>query len=180
MYVINQKAGLSRNNFLIGSIFGLIVRRVAAEQYTCFLFFVYGAISLCRSGPCGARSSSHVQKYAPVGSPWQNPPGCARSLLSQRWLELRRMSGGTPDRREVGIILRLAAIFFNGAGLAALAPPVTYKGFSPAKTASLLHGRFQRDRQHLQSPFHVSIGTMRPHIVSGFQLKYGTQTLKFI
>ncbi len=26
---------------LFGSIFGLIVRRVAAEQYTCFLFFVF-------------------------------------------------------------------------------------------------------------------------------------------
>ena len=26
---------------MIGSIFGLIVRRVAAEQYTCFLFFLF-------------------------------------------------------------------------------------------------------------------------------------------
>ena len=36
---------------LLGSIFGLIVRRVAAEQYTCFLFFVHGAFSLCWSAP---------------------------------------------------------------------------------------------------------------------------------
>ena len=50
-------------------------------------FFVHGAISLCRSAPCGVRSSSHVHKYAPVGSLLQNTPGCAISLLIPgRWL----------------------------------------------------------------------------------------------
>jgi len=35
---------------LFGSIFGLIVRRVAAERTPAFFFCVHGAISLCRAG----------------------------------------------------------------------------------------------------------------------------------
>ena len=61
--------------------------------------FEHGAISLCRSAPCCARSSSCVREYAPVGSRLQNPPGGAISLLIPGWLEFAPVAGQKPGRR---------------------------------------------------------------------------------
>ena len=102
LYVIHQKAGLSRNNFLYGSIFGLIVHRVAAEHYACFLFF------LCteRSRFAGARLAvvAALVTYSstlPSRTPRQNTPGCAISLLIYGGLFYACRRACQPGRRKV-------------------------------------------------------------------------------
>ena len=90
-------ASLIRSSVFTHSLISLLAKRKTAA-YCCakssstmpgIFFCLCGAISLCRSAPCGVRSSSHVRKYIPVGSHLQNPPGCAISLLM-------RLAGAAP------------------------------------------------------------------------------------